>query len=161
MLSLIEIAHYRACDVTNVNLSPHLFNINNCWLPSTEKYHNIFLNYNFVHTWLVSNHKEIILNCCEIFLIWFCQSRVYTTKGRDRFHWAAILLKPYRIGNICYMTYNCSVLFFLNLSLKHFLPKENGNFCENIQIRRPLSFHVLTCRACLIDVLPNLRKKTL
>ena len=59
------------------------------------------------------------------------------------------------------MTYRYIVLYFLNLSLKHFFPTENGNFCENIQIRRPLSFRVLTCRACPIDVLPNRRQKTL
>ena len=28
----------------------------------------------------------------------------YTTKGRDRFLWAATPLKPYKIGYICYMT---------------------------------------------------------
>ena len=67
---------------------------------------------------------------------------IYTTKGRDRFHWAATPLKQYKVGNICYMTYRYSVLYFLNLSLKHF--PHNGNFCENIQIRRPLSFRVLT-----------------
>ena len=33
----------------------------------------------------------------------------YTTKGRDRFHWAATPLKPYKVGNICYMTYRYSV----------------------------------------------------
>ena len=86
---------------------------------------------------------------------------IYTTKGRDRFHWAATPLKPHKVGNICYMKYRYSVLYFLNLSLKHFFPTENGNFCENIQIRRPLSFRVLTCRACPIDVLPNRRWKTL
>ena len=59
-------------------------------------------------------------------------SGFYTTKGRDRFHWAATPLKPYKFGNICY------------LSLKHFFPTENGNFCENIQIRSTLSFRVLT-----------------
>ena len=37
------------------------------------------------------------------------------------------------------MTYRYSVLYFLNLSLKHFYPTENGNFCENIQIRRPFN----------------------
>ena len=44
-------------------------------------------------------------------------------------------LKPYKVRNICYMTYSYSVLYFLNLSLKHFFfpPTENGNFCENIQ----------------------------
>ena len=36
-----------------------------------------------------------------------------------------------------------SVLYFLNLFLKHFFSTENGNFCENIQIRRRLSFRVL------------------
>ena len=74
--------------------------------------------------------------------------KIYTTKGRDRFHRAATPLKPHKVGNICYMTYRYSVLYFLNLSFKHFFPTENGNFCENIQIRRPLSFRVLTCRAC-------------
>ena len=53
------------------------------------------------------------------------------------------------------MKYRFSVLYFLNLFLKHFFLTENGNFCENIQIRRPLSFCVLTCRACPIDVLPD------
>ena len=94
--------------------------------------------------------EEGILNCIK----W---KYFYTTKGRDRFHWAATPLKPYKVGNICYMTYRYSVLYFLNLSLKHFFPTENGNFCENIQIRRPLSFRVLTSRACPIDVLPNRR----
>ena len=73
--------------------------------------------------------------CCCIF---------YTTKGRDRFHWAATPLKPYKVGNICYMTYRYCVLYFLNLSLKHFISHKKGNFCGNIQIRRPLSFRVLT-----------------
>ena len=69
---------------------------------------------------------------------------IYTTKGRDRFHWAATPLKPYKVGNISYMTYRYSVLYYLNLSLKHFFPTENGIFGENIQIRRPLSFRVIT-----------------
>ena len=42
------------------------------------------------------------------------------------------------------MTYKYSVLYLLNLSWKHFFPTENGNFCENIQIRRPFSIRVLT-----------------
>ena len=90
-------------------------------------------------------------------LDWKICACIYTTKGRDRFHWAATPLKPHKVGNICYMTYRYSVLYFLNLSLNNFFPTENGNFCENIQIRRPLSFYVLTCRACPIDVLPNRR----
>ena len=46
---------------------------------------------------------------------------IYTTTGRDRFHWAASPLKPYKVGNICYMTYRYSMyMYFLNLSLKHF-----------------------------------------
>ena len=53
---------------------------------------------------------------------------IYTTKGRDRFHWAATPLKPYKVGNICYMTYRCSVLYFLNLSLKHFFPLRKRQF---------------------------------
>ena len=80
------------------------------------------------------------------------QTNFYNTKGRDRFHWAATPPKPYKVRNIWYMTYMYGVLYFLNLSLKHFFPTENGNFCEFIQIRRPLSFRVLTCRACPIDV---------
>ena len=72
---------------------------------------------------------------------------IYTTKGREPFHWAATPLKPYKVGNIsCYMTYRYSVLYFLNMSLKHFFPTENGNLYENIQIR-----------VCPIDVLPNRR----
>ena len=39
--------------------------------------------------------------------------RIYTTKGRDRFHWAATPLKPYTVGNICYMMYRYSVLYCL------------------------------------------------
>ena len=71
-------------------------------------------------------------------------SPFYTIKGRDRFHSSATPRKPYKFGNTCYMTYRNSVLYFLNLTLKHFFPTENGNFCENIQIRTPLSFRVLT-----------------
>ena len=52
----------------------------------------------------------------------------YTTKGRDRFHWAATPLKPYKVGNICYMTYRYSVLYFLNLSLKHFFCHRKRQF---------------------------------
>ena len=67
-----------------------------------------------------------------------------------------LIIKVFRSnGNICYMTYRYSVLYFLNLFMKHFYPTENGNFCENIQIRRPFSFRVLTCRACPIDVLED------
>ena len=43
---------------------------------------------------------------------------IYNTKGRDRFLGAATPLKPYKVGNICDITYKCSVLYFLNLSLK-------------------------------------------
>ena len=57
--------------------------------------------------------------CCCIF---------YTTKGRDRFHWAATPLKPYKVGNICYMTYRYCVLYFLNLSLKHFISHKKRQF---------------------------------
>ena len=67
---------------------------------------------------------------------------LYTTKGRDWFHWAATPLKPYNVRNICHMTYRYSVLYCLNLFLKHFFPTENNNFCENIQI--DISFRVLT-----------------
>ena len=89
------------------------------------------------------------------------KKHIYTIKGRDRFHLAATPLKPYKVGNICYMTYRYSVLYFLNLSLKHFFPAENGNFCENFQIQRPLSFRVLmhtpmpngrTCQSKIEDI---------
>ena len=53
---------------------------------------------------------------------------IYTTKGRDRFHWAATPLKPYKVGNICYMTYRYSVLFFLNFFLIHFSPHRKRQF---------------------------------
>ena len=53
---------------------------------------------------------------------------IYTTKGRDRFHWAATPLIPYKVGNICYMTYMYSVLYFLNLSLKQFFPHRKRQF---------------------------------
>ena len=29
---------------------------------------------------------------------WYCDVGIYTTKGRDRFHWAATPLKPYKVG---------------------------------------------------------------
>ena len=44
--------------------------------------------------------------CC---LITHKLQRIYTTKGRDRFHWAATPLKPYKVGNICYIVYDVSV----------------------------------------------------
>ena len=53
---------------------------------------------------------------------------IYTTKGRDRFHWAATPLKPHKVGNMCYMTYRFSVLYFLYLSLKHFFPHRKRQF---------------------------------
>ena len=53
---------------------------------------------------------------------------IYTTKGRDRFHWAATPLKPYKFGNICYMTYRYSVLYFLNLSLKFVFSNRKRQF---------------------------------
>ena len=53
---------------------------------------------------------------------------IYTTKGRDQFHWAATPLIYYKVGNICHMTYRYSVLFFLNLSLKHFLSHRKRQF---------------------------------
>ena len=66
------------------------------------------------------------------FVVYACaySQEIYTTKGRDRFHWAATPLKPYKVGNICYMTYRYynSVLYFLNLSLKHFFPHRKRQF---------------------------------
>mgnify|MGYP003691677991 CR=1 FL=1 len=61
-----------------------------------------------------------------------CKRQVdfYTTIGRDRFHWAATPLKPYKVGNICYMTYRYSVLYFLNLSLKDFFPQKTAIFVK-------------------------------
>ena len=56
------------------------------------------------------------------------KTNIYTTKGRDRFHWAATPLKPYKVGNICYMKYRYSVLYTLNLSLKHFFPHRKRQF---------------------------------
>ena len=73
----------------------------------------------------------------------------YTTKGRDRFHWAATPLKPYKIGNICYMTYRYSVLYFLNLSLKHFFPQKTAIF---VKISKSFIFRVLT-----LSRMPNQR----
>ena len=52
----------------------------------------------------------------------------YTTNGRDRFHWATTPVKPYKVGNICYMTYRYSVLYFLNLSLKRPPPPRKRQF---------------------------------
>ena len=54
--------------------------------------------------------------------------KIYTSKGRDRFHWAATSLKPHKVGNICNMTYRYSVLNFLNLSSKHFFPHRKRQF---------------------------------
>ena len=54
----------------------------------------------------------------------------YTTKGRDRFHWAATPLKPYKVGNTCDMTYRYSVLYYLNLSLRHFFPQKTAIFVK-------------------------------
>ena len=53
---------------------------------------------------------------------------IYTTKGRDRFHWAPTPLKPYRVGNICYMTYRLRVLYFLNFSVKQFFFHKKRQF---------------------------------
>ena len=53
---------------------------------------------------------------------------IYITKGGDRFHWAATPLEPHKVGNICYMTYRYSVLYFLNLFLKHFFPHRKQQF---------------------------------
>ena len=39
-------------------------------------------------------------------------------------------LKPYKVRNICYMTYRYSVLYFLNLSLKHFSPQKTAIFVK-------------------------------
>ena len=58
----------------------------------------------------------------------FKEAGIYTTKGRDRFHWAATPLKPYKVENICYMTYRLWVLHFLNLSLKHFFSHRKRQF---------------------------------
>ena len=63
---------------------------------------------------------------------YFIQRDIYTTKGRDQFHWAATPLKPYKVGNICYMTYRYSVLYFLNLFLKHFFPHRKRQFFVKI-----------------------------
>ena len=69
---------------------------------------------------------------------------IYATIGRDRFHRDANPLKPDKFVNICYVSYWNSVLYFLNLSSKHFFSTENGNFFENIQIWRSSSFRVVT-----------------
>ena len=53
---------------------------------------------------------------------------IYTTKGREPFHWAATPLKPYKVANISYMTYRYTVLYFLNLSLKHYFPHRKRQF---------------------------------
>ena len=79
------------------------------------------------------------LQLCQLMmliLIWFKQeyhlSKIYTTytNGGDRFHLADTPLKPKLVGNICYMTYRYSVLYFLNLSLKHFFPQKTAIFVK-------------------------------
>ena len=86
--------------------------------------------------------RKDISNCTIVHVAEFSYASILLKE--ERFHLAATPLKPYKVGNICYMTYWYSVLNFLNLSLKHFFSTENANFCENIKIRRPLSFRVLT-----------------
>ena len=63
---------------------------------------------------------DIAQHFCHYILsaIYYNFRDIYNTKGRDRFHWAATPLKPYKVGNICDMTYKCSVLYFLNLPLE-------------------------------------------
>ena len=70
-------------------------------------------------------------------------------------------MKPYKVGNICNMTY--SVLNFLILSLKHIFPQENPTrIC--FYIKYPNSETVIypflvRFRACQVDVLPTKLKK--
>ena len=89
----------------------------------------------YLGTWMSNpfkrNFKAIKLNYrkCHIFYEYCWELlRIYTTKGRDRFHWAATPLKPYKVGNICHMAYRYSVFFFLNLSLKHFFSHRKRQF---------------------------------
>ena len=72
--------------------------------------------------WLHASKSEVHVNRLQRRCI------IYTTKGRDRFHWAATPLKPYKVGNICYMTYRYTVLYFLNLFLKHFFSHRKQQF---------------------------------
>ena len=62
----------------------------------------------------------------QIKRIEFFTQTIYSTKERDRFHCAATDLKPYKVGNICYMTYRYSVLYFLNI----FFPKKTAIFVK-------------------------------
>ena len=65
------------------------------------------------------------------FRFWFrltSKISIQNFTSRDRFHWAATPLKPYKVVNICYMTYRYySVLYFL-LSLKHFFSYRKRQF---------------------------------
>ena len=73
----------------------------------------------------------MLYKCALHVILWlksFLYNLIDTTKGRDRFHWAATPLKPYKVGNICYMTYRYSLLYFLNLSLKHFFSHRKRQF---------------------------------
>ena len=67
----------------------------------------------------------------EITRTWFFKKRGRI--GRDRFHWAATPLKPYKVGNICYMTYRYSVLYFLNMSFKKNFPHRKRQFLWKYQ----------------------------
>ena len=61
-------------------------------------------------------------------------------------------MKPYKVGNICYMTYRYSVLYFLNLSLKHFfLPQKTAIF---VKISK---FKTVIVPCLNVSRMPNLR----
>ena len=78
----------------------------------------------------IINLRTAILESHHLFEFNLCNSTssFYTTKGRDRFHWAATPLKPYNVGNICYMTCRHGVLYFLNLPLKHLFSHRKRHF---------------------------------
>ena len=77
----------------------------------------------------------------------------YTTKGRDRFHWAV----PYKVGNICYMTYKYIVLYFLNCLWNIFFLQKTAIFVKISKSGDGYRSVFERVRACPIDVLSNRR----
>ena len=93
-----------------------------------KHYRTIIILKNANSGYFLSSLQQLHLELGFVPLLSHKSKSIYTTKGRDRFHWAATPLKTYKVGNICYMTYWYSLLFFLNLSLKHIFPHRKRQF---------------------------------
>ena len=95
------------------------------WIPRSEKRFCVFLSVSWPYEFPLKSVQVLWISVRSTMKRHFAEKStppnnriIYTTctKGRDRFHWAATPLKPYKVGNIFYMTYRYSVLYFLNLS---------------------------------------------